>query len=65
MTMRKGEESKTRFRGERFFQEGGKWYITTREGKLLGPTLTRADAEQELMMYLRDLEQRSNFGLKS
>jgi hypothetical protein len=65
MAHRDGDEaSKSWFRSERFFAEGNKWYYTTRENTIEGPFDSRADAEQELMMYLRSLRERENFGIK-
>lgn len=55
---------KTVFRSDRFFCEGSQWYFYTREGAMQGPYESRADAEQELMMYLHDLDHRSQFGIK-
>lgn len=63
MTSRDGESEQTRFRSDRFFCEGGQWFFTTREGKMFGPLHNREEAEKELVMYLRDLRHRRNFGL--
>ena len=65
MSMRdKDQETKTFFRSDRFFCEGGKWYFTTRENTIEGPYDSRADAEQELMLYLRQMNERAKFGIK-
>ena len=56
-------EKKTFFRSDRFFSEGDKWFFTTREGAIKGPYDSRADAEQELMLFLRDLRNMESFGL--
>lgn len=64
MGKREGDDNKTFFNSDRFFNEGGKWFFTTREGQLMGPFDSRKDAEQELMLYLRNLEERARFGLK-
>ncbi|EKF73067.1 thiolase [Alcanivorax hongdengensis A-11-3] len=58
------EQKKLWFRSDRFFNEGGKWYFSTREETVEGPFDSRADAEQELMMYIRDIKARESFGLK-
>lgn len=63
MTSREGEGDKTWFRSDRFFCEEGKWFFTTRENTVEGPYASRAEAEQELMMYLRDLREKENFGV--
>jgi hypothetical protein len=64
MSNRQGETTKTYFRSDRFFVEGGKWYFTTRENSIEGPFDSKEDAEQELMLYVRRLEERQKFGLK-
>lgn len=56
-------EKKSWFRSQRFFSEGNKWYFTTRENTVEGPFDSREDAEQELMLYLRNLRERANFGM--
>lgn len=58
------DQKKTWFRSQRFFNEGTKWYFTTRENTVEGPYDSRDEAEQELMMYLRDVRERENFGMK-
>ena len=64
MGKREGDDNKTFFNSDRFFNEGGKWFFTTREGQLMGPFDSRKDAEQALMLYLRNLKGRAKFGLK-
>lgn len=56
------DDNKALFRSDRFFCEEGKWYFTTRENVIKGPYESREDAENELMLYLRDLHTRENFG---
>lgn len=63
MASREGENDKTWFRSDRFFCEEGKWFFTTRENTIKGPYDSRDEAEQELMMYLRDMRERENFGV--
>ena len=58
-------EDTTRFRSDRFFCEQGQWYFTTREGPIKGPFSSRDDAEQELMLYLRELRQKEAFGVQN
>ena len=58
MGKRDGDDNKTFFNSDRFFNEGGKWFFSTREGQLKGTFDSRKDAEQELMLYLRSLEER-------
>ena len=64
MSNRQGEDQKTFFRSDRFFTEGGQWYFSTRENTIEGPFSNREEAEQELMLYVRRLEEREKFGLK-
>ncbi|MFN3714273.1 MAG: DUF6316 family protein [Alcanivoracaceae bacterium] len=64
MGKRDGDDNKTFFNSDRFFNEGGKWFFTTREGSLMGPFDSRGEAEQELMLYLRALREREKFGIK-
>ena len=56
------DQDKARFRSDRFFCEEGKWYFSTRENTIKGPYESREDAEAELMLYLRELQNRENFG---
>lgn len=58
------QEDKARFRTDRFFCQDGQWYFTTRENTIKGPYSSREDAQQELMMYLRDLRNMESFGIK-
>lgn len=58
------KERKTWFRSDRFFNEGNQWYFATREGTVEGPYESRAEASQELMLYLRNLEAKAGFGIK-
>lgn len=63
--MRKDDnDKKTWFRSQRFFTEGSSWYFSTREGTIEGPYESRDEAEQELMMYLRNIKEREKFGIK-
>lgn len=57
-------DNKTWFRSERFFSEGSRWYFSTREGTIEGPFDSRAEAERELMLYLRLLAEREKFGIR-
>ncbi|MEH6519296.1 MAG: DUF6316 family protein [Halioglobus sp.] len=42
-----------KFRPERFFKDGGKWYFHTREGTFEGPFEMRAEAANRLEEYIR------------
>lgn len=56
MNCRKGENSKTWFRMERFFAIGVDWYVSTREHTNLGPFKSKLAAEQALVRYIIDLK---------
>jgi hypothetical protein len=57
MDMRDGETTKNWFRASRFYSAQGAWYCVTRECGNLGPCDSRADAEVELMMFMRHLRE--------
>jgi len=43
----------TKYRSDRFFEAGGKWYFYTREGTTEGPYGRRDAAQQGLENYLK------------
>jgi hypothetical protein len=43
----------TKFRPNRFFKNGGKWYFNTREGSTEGPFEYRYEAEESLETYIK------------
>lgn len=43
--VRKGESEGTWFRSDRAFQVGGEWYLSTREGLVVGPIQSKALAD--------------------
>lgn len=51
---RKGEslQTRSRFRSDRMFQEGNKWYFQTREGTMEGPYRDRMEAARMLDAYM-------------
>lgn len=56
MTARDGETGRAWFRTDRFIHTctpNNAWYVTLREGGMLGPFETRRDAEVELFIALR------------
>ena len=55
MDVRVGEQQRNWPRASRFFVSRGEWYCVTRECGNLGPCDSRAEAEVELMMYMRHL----------
>jgi len=55
MSVRKGEDSKSWFRTERYYHTGEGWWFMTRENGERGPYESHKDAEQEFFIYLRNL----------
>ena len=55
MDVRSGEKDKTWFRGDRFLHINDKWFFMTRELTQEGPFVSRAEAERELMLYIRHI----------
>ena len=57
-----------RYRSDRFFKNGGRWFFETREGKVQGPFDSRSEAEQHLEAYVRveslDIYEGSDFSLQ-
>ena len=49
---RNGDKRKYPFRNQRLCCENGKWYFQTREGALIGPCNDRAQALQQLAVFL-------------
>ncbi len=44
------------FQMDRFMEQAGEWYYTTREGEERGPFKSREDAETDLIEYLQVLK---------
>ena len=57
MNHRIGEPVKQYFRSERFFSVGSHWFFATREGSELGPFSSRVDAQGELLLYIRHMNE--------
>ena len=45
--------SRTRFRTERMVEDGGRWFFLTREKTIEGPFDCRADAIDQLEVYIK------------
>ena len=41
------------FQNSRFVQQNGEWYYMTRDGEERGPFVDKADAEGDLILYMR------------
>lgn len=55
MNVRSGEAKKTWFRSERYFHSGDGWFFITRENTQEGPYNSHKEAENELNLYIRHL----------
>ncbi len=53
--VRQGEEDKTHFRSDRIVVMNGQFFFMTRENTQEGPFDNRLDAERELMLYIRNM----------
>ena len=60
-----GDEAKTKtyFQMSRFVQTNGEWFYTTREGDERGPFESKAEAEGDLIEYIRHLAQMEEYGV--
>ena len=58
MVKRSGESTTVRFRAQRFFSSSGEWFFATRENTVVGPFDSYAEAEIELIFYLRAVKYR-------
>ncbi|MGX5173762.1 DUF6316 family protein [Aliikangiella sp. IMCC44653] len=61
MKIRHGEPSKAWFRSDRYYHTNDGWWFMTREHKEEGPFSSQHEAENELMLYIRKINQLSNF----
>jgi hypothetical protein len=57
-----GEKKKLHFQVDRFFQQNGEWFYMTREGEEHGPFDSKADAEGDLIDYIRHRRNMEQFG---
>jgi len=56
-------KAKTYFQVNRFVQINGEWFYTTREGDERGPFESKAEAEGDLIEYIRHLAQMEEYGV--
>lgn len=54
--VRKGEAVKFWFRGDRFLQIDNQWFFTIREGRDVGPFLSRKNADHGLTLFIECLQ---------
>ncbi len=50
------EDNRLYFQMDRFMDQLGEWFYTTREGEEKGPFISREDAEKDLIEYLQVLK---------
>lgn len=55
MTVRSGETDKSWFRCERITHVNDQWFFITREYTEEGPFTSKHDAEMELLLYIRHM----------
>lgn len=57
-----GTQAKHHFQVDRFVQQNGRWYYTTREGEEQGPFDSKVDAAGDLIDYIRLRNKLEEFG---
>lgn len=57
MQCRMGETATESFRAPRYFCISGEWYFSSRENLQVGPFASRDDAELELLIFLRHVDE--------
>lgn len=61
MQTRAGEAARPWFRTERYYHTNEGWWFLTRENTEEGPFATQHEAENELMLYVRQANQMENY----
>ena len=57
-----GDSDKRYFQVDRFVQQNGEWFYTTREGDERGPFVSKKEAEGDLIVYMRHRKKMEDFG---
>lgn len=57
MRTRTGEATRPWFRSDRYYHTGDGWWFMTRENQELGPFGSQNEAENELILYVRQVNQ--------
>ena len=57
MEYRAGEGEAENFRTPRYFCISGQWYLSSRENLQMGPFPSLDDAQMELLMFLRHVDE--------
>jgi len=60
MRIRSGESVRPWFRSERYYHTGEGWWFMTREKDELGPFGSQNEAENELVLYIQQVNQIGN-----
>lgn len=55
-------DDKRFFKMDRFYQMNAEWFYMTREGEEKGPFESKADAEGDLITYIRHMDQMEIYG---
>lgn len=55
-------DEKFHFQMERLIQQNGEWFYITRGGEERGPFESKADAEGDVVMYIREQLKLQEFG---
>ena len=62
MSRKSDDDDKLHFQMDRFLQQNGEWFYTTREGEERGPFATKEDAEGDLLAFILELQKLDKFG---
>ena len=62
MSRKNDDDDKLHFQMDRFLQQNGEWFYTTREGEERGPFVTKEDAEGDLLAFIVELQRLDKFG---
>ncbi len=57
-----GKNGKLHFQTNRLVQQNGQWFYVTREGEERGPFESKADAEGDIAIYIRNQLNKQAFG---
>ena len=57
-----GDSDKRYFQVDRFVQQNGEWFYTTREGDERGPFESKEEAKGDLLVYIRHKKKMEDFG---
>ncbi len=61
MRVRTGEARRPWFRSERYYHTNDGWWFLTRENTEKGPFTSQYEAENELILYIRQINQADQY----